>query len=182
MSADLRRLLVERFEPGETARGWIELDLDADLRFSPSLLAATDRRLLGVTNASRTPVSVAWSDLASVTAKEHGAVGTLEVRTSGGLTHVWRYTVGKSVAVHKLIQQIGKLKQGIDDSEDSEDSELEDDSPLPPVTKSFARLLRFTKPHARMMSLGFLLTLLGSFFALVQIGRASCRERVYSSG
>jgi ATP-binding cassette subfamily B protein len=160
-------LVVERFEPGETARGWVELDLDADLRFSPSLLAVTDRRLLGATNASAVPVSVAWSDMASVTAKEHGAVGTLEVSTTGGRTHAWRYTVGKAVAVHKLIQQIEKLKQGIDDAEDSEDSELEDDSPLPPVTKSFARLLRFTKPHARMLTLGFVLTFLGSFFATV---------------
>jgi ATP-binding cassette subfamily B protein len=160
-------LLVERFEPGETARGWVELDLDADLRFAPNLLAVTDRRLHSATNASNAPFSVTWSDLVSATAKEHGAVGTLEVRTTGGATHVWRYTVGKAVAVHKLIQQIEKLKQGIDDAEDSEDSELEEDSPLPPVTKSFARLLRFTKPHARMMVLGFLLTVLGAFFAIV---------------
>ena len=167
MSADLRRLLVERFEPGETARGWIELDLDADLRFSPSLLAATDRRLLGVTNASRTPVSVAWSDMASVTAKEHGALGSLEVRAKNGQTHVWRYTVGKAAAIHKLIQQFEKLRQGIDDAEDADDSELEHDAPLSAVTKSFARLLRFTKPHTRMLTLGFVLTLLGSFFATV---------------
>ncbi len=146
---------------------WVELDLDATLRFSPALLAVTDRRLIGVSPSSATPVSVPWSAVASVTAKEHAALGSLEVRTTDGQMHAWRYTIGKSVAVHKLVQQIEKFRQGIDDAEDADDSELEMDVPLPAVTKSFGRLLRFAKPHARILALGFLLTFLGSFFATV---------------
>ncbi|MBC7821335.1 MAG: ABC transporter ATP-binding protein [Planctomycetaceae bacterium] len=167
MSPDLRRLVIEQFEPGETARMWIELDLDESLRFASSPLVATDRRLLGIANQSATPVSLPWSAIGSLTAKEHGAIGLLEVHTTDGRTHTWRYTVGKAVAIHKLTQQIEKLKQGIDDNEDADDSEFEPDAPLSAVTESFARLLRFTKPHARMLTLGFVLTLLGSFFATV---------------
>ncbi len=167
MSPDLRRLVTEQFEPGEAARFWVELDLNESLRFAPGLLVATDRRLLGIANHSATPVSLPWSDIGSVAAKEHGALGSLEVRAANGQTHVWRYTIGKAAAIHKLTQQIEKLRQGIDDAEEADDSELEADLPLPAVTQSFARLLRFTKPHAKMMLLGFVLTLLGSFFAVV---------------
>ncbi len=167
MSADLRRLVTDQFEPGEAARYWVELDLDESLRFAAGLLVATDRRLLGMANHSATPVSLPWSEIGSLAAKEHGALGALEVRAANGQTHVWRYTVGKAAAIHKLIQQIEKLKQGIDDVEEGDDSELEPDAPLSAVTKSFARLLRFTRPHTRMLTLGFVLTLLGSFFATV---------------
>ncbi|MFM9960226.1 MAG: ABC transporter ATP-binding protein [Planctomycetaceae bacterium] len=159
--------MTDQFEPGEVARFWVELDLDESLRFATGLLVATDRRLLGLANPSATPVSLLWSEVDSVTSKEHGALGLLEVRATDGQTHVWRYTVGKAAAIHKLIQQIEKLKQGIDDAEEGDDSELEPDAPLSAVTESFARLLRFTKPHARMLTLGFMLTLLGSFFATV---------------
>ena len=167
MSADLRRLVTEQFEPGEAARFWVELDLDESLRFAAGLMVATDRRLLGIANHSTIPVSLLWSAIGSVTAKEHGALGALEVRETNGQTHVWRYTVGKAAAIHKLIQQIEKLSQGIDDVEEGDDSELEPDAPLSAVTQSFARLLRFTRPHTRMLTLGFVLTLLGSFFATV---------------
>lgn len=172
MSPGVRRLVVDQFEPGEAARLWVEVDLDADLRFSTGLLVATDRRLLGTSSSSAVSVSLSWSQIGTVSAKEHGALGTLEVQTTDGRTHVWRYTVGKSVAVHKLVQQIEKFQQAgadAEDSDDAEEAELEPEAPLPPMTKSFARLLRFTKPHTRMMFLGFVLTLLSSFFATVSM-------------
>lgn len=170
LSADLRRLLTEQFEPGEAARMWVELDLDESLRFSPSVLVATDRRLLGTTASSAVPISLTWSQIAVVSAKEHGALGLLEVRSTGGQTHFWRYTVGKAIIVHKLVQQIEKLKLSegdTDETDEADEVELEPDVPLPPMTKSFTRLLRFTKPHTRMMLLGFVLTVLGAFFAIV---------------
>ena len=177
MSPDLRRLVVEQFEPGEVARMWVETDLDANLNYSAGLLAVTDSRVVGIHSknaASSSPVIESWllSDIGQVSSKEHGAIGTFELRTSAGTTTVWRYTVGKAVAIHKLIQQIEKLQQAGADAEDIEDveeAELEPDTPLPPMTKSFARLLRFTKPHTRMMFLGFVLTLLSSFFATVSM-------------
>ncbi len=152
---------------------WVETDLDAKLNYSAGLLCVTDRRVVGIraeSGASSAPAVESWSlsDIKLVTAKEVGAIGTLELCNSAGATSTWRYTVGKSVAVHKLVQQIEKLKLAgadADDGDEVDEAELEPDAPLPPMTKSFARLLRFTKPHTQMMFLGFVLTLLASFFA-----------------
>ena len=154
---------------------WVETDLDANLNYAIGLLAVTESRVIGIhaeTAASSSPVIESWllSDIGQVSSKEHGAIGTFELRTSAGTTRVWRYTVGKAVAIHKLIQQIEKLQQAGPDAEDNDDTEaaeLVPDAALPPMTKSFARLFRFTKPHMRMMTLGFVLTVLGSFFATV---------------
>lgn len=177
LPSDLRRLAVEQLQPGEHARMWVETDLDAKLNYAAGLLGVTDRRVIVIqaeSAASSSPPFESWllSDVQQVTAKEVGAIGTLELRTSKGSTSTWRYTVGKSIAIHKLVQQIEKLQQAGADAEDLDEvdeAELEPDAPLPPMTKSFARLLRFTKPHTRMMFLGFVLTLLSSFFATVSM-------------
>lgn len=177
LPSDLRRLAVEQLQPGEHARMWVETDLDAKLNYAAGLLGVTDRRVIVIqaeSAASSSPPVESWllSDVQQVTAKEVGAIGTLELRTSTGSTSTWRYTVGKSIAIHKLVQQIEKLQQAGADAEDLDEvdeAELEPDAPLPPMTKSFARLLRFTKPHTRMMFLGFVLTLLSSFFATVSM-------------
>lgn len=175
MPSDLRRLAVEQLQSGESARMWAETDLDANLNYAVGLLAVTESRVIGIhaeKAASSSPVIESWllSDIGQVSSKEHGAIGSFELRTSAGTTGVWRYTVGKAAAIHKLIQQIEKLQQAGPDAEDNDDTEaagLEPEAPLPPMTKSFARLFRFTKPHMRMMTLGFVLTVLGSFFATV---------------
>lgn len=154
---------------------WAETDLDANLNYAVGLLAVTESRVIGIhaeKAASSSLVIESWllSDIGQVSSKEHGAIGSFELRTSAGTTGVWRYTVGKAAAIHKLIQQIEKLQQAGPDAEDNDDTEaagLEPEAPLPPMTKSFARLFRFTKPHMRMMTLGFVLTVLGSFFATV---------------
>ncbi len=176
---------------------WVETDLDQSLNYQAGLLVVTDRRLIGV-RAETVSVSgpsmsaMPLADIQQVTAREQGTVGTLEIRGSEEQPQLWRYTVGHAVAVHRMIQQIEKLKQADADRDESDDLDepadgpicstcggaLPDENaecptcgptsaPLPPMTKSFARLLRFAKPHARMMALAFVLTLLGSFFATV---------------
>lgn len=175
MPSDLRRLVVEQLQSGEHARKWVETDLDANLNYAVGLIAVTDQRVIGIRprSAASSELSIeSWllSDIRQVSSKEHGAIGTFELRTTAGTTITWRYTVGKAVVVHKLVQQIEKLQQAGPDAEDNdevEEAELEPEAPLPPMTKSFARLLRFTKPHAQMMLLGFVLTVLGAFFAIV---------------
>ncbi|GDY10148.1 ABC transporter [Planctomycetia bacterium] len=175
LPSDLRRLVVEQLQSGDRARMWVETDLDVNLNYATGLLAVTESRVIGIHTqnvASSKPVIESWllSDIGQVSSKEHGAIGTFELRTTAGTTTAWRYTVGKAVAIHKLVQLIEKLQQAdpdADDNDDTEDAELEPEAPLPPMTKSFARLFRFTKPHMRMMTLGFVLTVLGSFFATV---------------
>lgn len=177
MSSDLRRFALEQLESGERARMWVETDLDASLNYSSGLLGVTDRRVIGI-RAATAPATTqkieSWPlpSVGLISAKEHGAVGSFELHTSDGQVSTWRYTVGKAVFIHSLIVQIEKLKAAgadEDEGEDADEREIERAAPLPPMTKSFARLLRFTKPHFKVMLLGFTLTLLGSFFATVPI-------------
>ena len=175
MAHELRRIALEQLQSGEHARIWVETDLDATLKYTAGLLGVTDRRVIGFraeSTASSIPAVESWSlsDISHLSAKEVGAIGTLELRTSAGVISTWRYTVGRSVAIHKLVQHVEKLQLAgadADDLDEVDEADLELDAPLPPITKSFARLFRFTKPHTRMMLLGFVLTVLGAFFAIV---------------
>ncbi len=194
---DLRRLAAAELQSGEHARMWVETDLDLNLNYQAGLLVVTDRRLIGVKaetalGSSPNKLAMLLANIQQVTAREHGAVGTLEIYCTDGRIQLWRYTVGHAVAIHRLLQQIEKLKQAEADRDESDDLDesanipicskcggaLPDkkaecptcgptSAPLPPMTKSFGRLLRFAQPHARMMALAFVLTLLGSFFATV---------------
>lgn len=169
--SELRRLALQQLEPGETARLAVDIDLDHQLRYVPGLLLLTDQRLLALRDSHAPLESFTLSDIETVVAREHGAIGVLELSV-GEQTLVWKYTVGKAAAIHKLVQQVEKLKQSgsevdAEDTDEAEDSELVPEAPLPPMTKSFARLLRFTKPHSQMLVLGFVLTLLGSLFATI---------------
>lgn len=172
MATDLRRLLLEHLESGEHARVWAETDLNEQLRYNAGLLAMTDRRLICASDTPADAKTRSWplSQIRSVTTREQGAIGTLEIVLSSGEPVVWKYTVGRAVAVHKLAQQIQKWRQGEFDGEqtdESEETELDSDLPLAPMTKSFARLLRFAKPHFGMVVLGFVLTLAGTFFGTI---------------
>ena len=167
----LRQFLVTRLQPGERARLWVDFDLDEQQRFAAQLIVLTDSRLIAATSLTECE-DFSLERLRQVVAREVGAIGKFELQLDGEQVRTYRYTIGKSVTVHKLVQQIEKLKLAgpdADDGDEIEDSELEPDAPLPPMTKSFARLLRFTKPHTRMMFLGFVLTLLSSFFATVSM-------------
>jgi ATP-binding cassette subfamily B protein len=172
LATDLRRHLLEHLEAGEHARVWAETDLNEQLRYNAGLLALTDQRLICVSDAPDAPDWRSWSlsQIRSVTTREQGAIGTLEFVLSSGETIVCKYTVGKAIAVHKLAQQILKWQQGEFDGEqvdESEENEPESDVPLAPMTKSFARLLRFAKPHFGMVVWGFVLTLAGTFFGTI---------------
>ena len=167
----LRQFLMTRLQPGERARLWVDFDLDEQQRFAAQLIVLTDSRLIAATSLTECE-DFSLERLRQVVAREVGAIGKFELHLDGEQVRTYRYTIGKSVTVHKLVQQIEKLKQAgpdADDGDEIEESELEPDAPLPPMTKSFARLLRFTKPHTRMMFLGFVLTLLSSFFATVSM-------------
>ena len=172
---NLKRLAVEQLPPGEHVRLWVETDLDANLRYSEGLLGVTDRRVVGGRAASEAVSHpqielFPFAEITSSTAKEHGAVGTFEIQTSSGAKHTWRYTVGCSVPLHNLVQLIDKLKLAevdLDDIDEPDEGEIEPDAPLPPISRSFARLTQFAMPHAKMVLLGFVLTLAGTAASLI---------------
>ena len=172
---NLQHLASAQLQPDEHVRLWVETDLDSNLKYVSGLLGVTDRRLIGLRSASEHVAqpqieSLLFAEIKAVTAKEHGALGAFEVQTSRGTTHVWRYTVGRSIAIHNLVQLIERLKltdADADDTDEPDETELEQDAPLPPLTKSFARLTQFAKPHLKMVLLGFVLTLAGTAASLI---------------
>ncbi len=169
----LRRMIVNHFEAGERAKLWVETDLNAQHQFQTTLLVVTDRTVSWMSaDASSARISV--DDIEGVAASERGPLGQLELRLSGQRVETFHYSIGQSAAIHRLVQLIEKLKQADLDDEDldelgdvADSDDLTDSAPLPPMTKSFARLLRFTKPQAKMLLLSFVLTVFGSFFATV---------------
>ena len=187
----MRRHVASQLRPGERARLWVETDLDHDANYQSGLLVLTEHRVITVTADSQSE-AFPLTDVRQVLARENGAIGTLELHVHDDQVRLYRYTIGRSIAVHRLVQQIEKLKQEAVDHDEPEDLDEPADgpvcptcggalpaenaecpscgpasAPLPPMTKSFGRLVRFAKPHARAMAVAFLLTLLGSFFATV---------------
>src|SRR4051794_36713385 len=79
----LARVKVE-VQPGESPIAWLQLDLDADLRFADGLVVLTDRRLIAFEPQNGQPTSSAveaWPLYATsgLVASEHAGVGSLEL-------------------------------------------------------------------------------------------------------
>ena len=172
---NLQHLAAAQLPTGEIVRLWVETDLDANRFYAVGLLGVTDRRVIGVqTNRGNCDEpnfeTIPLSEIQAITAKEQGALGSIEFQTTQGTTLVWRYTVGRSIPIHNLVVLIEKLKLADaepDDIDEPDESEIEPDAPLPPITKSFARLTQFAKPHFKMVLLGFALTLAGTAASLI---------------
>ncbi|MGD9786795.1 MAG: ABC transporter, partial [Sulfuricellaceae bacterium] len=179
--------LTQQLANGEQLLGWLEVDLDSQLRFAPGLVAVTDRRLL-----ARTGTDAAWQawdyrqDL-TLLHHDHAGVGTLELLDASRRLATWRYTLGQNVAALRLI----------DTFEEQRESRLsgrpavketgtvcpqckaplepdQDECPVctkeihtPPSTWTLFRLWRFAKPYNKQLLAGFLLTLASTAATLV---------------
>jgi ATP-binding cassette, subfamily B, bacterial len=173
--------------PGEQVLAWTEVDLDAGLRFSPGLLAITDRRLL-----ARTGADVAWQDWPYrqglvLDNHDHGGVGSLELRDDDGRLACWRYTLAHDLAVHRLIDAFNRHSQGrlsgVAVADETEQVCPHCKAPLepgqeecpvctrvtqtPPSTWTLFRLWRFAKPYRGQLLAGFLLTMASTTASLV---------------
>ncbi len=176
-------------EPGEEVLAWFEPDLDARLFYARELVLLTDRRLLAVGNeksGSPPPAPCqTWPlgpDVALRT-EEHGGAGVLELVGPEGRRALWRYTAGRSAAAQRLVQRLAVLRarQGggpepVDSvcpscgaAVRSEDGQCPACSPEPvaPTVSALFRLFRFSRCHAALILLGFLLTAASTTAALV---------------
>jgi ATP-binding cassette subfamily B protein len=96
---------------GERILSWLELDLDARLRYSRGIVIATDRRLL-----ARSPGEAMWRDWAprrdlNLCHHDHAGVGTLELHDEKQRLARWRYTFGRHAAALRLIAQFEQQRQ-----------------------------------------------------------------------
>jgi ATP-binding cassette subfamily B protein len=106
----------------------------------------------------------------SLRGRDRAGLGTLELWGPNGRLAHWSYTVVQAAEVHKLMLAYDGLRRG-------EIEELEPDNdtdplaipvvPRKPRATALLRLVRFARPHARLVAIGFVLTLATTVAGLI---------------
>ena len=169
----------------EAALAWLELDLDARLRFSRGLLVITDRRLL-----SKSPDSEGWQAWPHqpglrLEQQDHAGVGTLELIEGPRRIAAWHYTLGHNLAALRLQEKFRHLASETGQHAPAESETLcptckaplepdQEECPVcareiheAPSTWTLFRLWRFARPYRNPLLAGFLLTLASTAATLV---------------
>ncbi|HWG47673.1 MAG TPA: ABC transporter ATP-binding protein [Gemmataceae bacterium] len=185
--ADRREETADQLQPGETLLASFEPDLDHRLSYAPGLIVLTDRRVLArEPEGTAAPRWQSWPLTASVSLRtvEHGGAGTLELVDAGGRLAYWRYTSGRGTAAQRLAQKLvgwrARAGGNIDapamavcpscgaaiNAEDGRCAACEA-GPAKPSVSALVRLAVFARPRARLIALGFVLTLASTTAGLV---------------
>src|SRR5262245_11700910 len=180
LSAGWRRRVEGRLEPGEVLLAGFEPDLDRRLHFAPGLVLLTDRRVL----AAEGPAPEVWSSWrlgpeVDLSAVDQGGAGTLEVLGPSGRLACWRYSAGRAGAAQRLVQRLAALRAG----RDAETSVCPScgavirpeaggcagcsAGPAQAPVSALYRLAGVARARARLIVLGFALTLAGTVVALI---------------
>jgi len=184
---ELREAVEKSFSAQETPLVWLELDLDAQLRYAPGLLVLTAGKLWEATadkaeperTVSRQAVQVrSWPVLPGMKlhAEEYGGAGRLLLLDASGLVQEWRFTSGRLLAARRLAARFKQLAQGKSDSESAaqeppqvcpscgsilaaEQLSCPECSTIraKPAVHSLYRLIDFARPQKWVVLLGFLL-------------------------
>ena len=91
--------------PGETLLGWMEVDLNTQLRFTAGVILLTDRRLL-----SQPAEQAAWHSWPlhaelQLHHHDHAGVGSLELQDGQQQLALWRYTLNVNAQALRLLAQ-----------------------------------------------------------------------------
>lgn len=182
-----RRAVEARLEPGEKVLAWFEPDLDQGLCFHRGLVILTDRHVLGTEGAASSGNGTAerawqaWPLDPEVTLRtnDQGGAGILEVVAPRGRLAYWRFTVGLAAEARRLVQRWTSARTGQLSATGSIcpscGAHIGEDGHCPacapeasrPSLDALLRLLVFARPHARMILLGFFLTLASTAAGLV---------------
>ena len=179
--------LTQHLASGETLLGWLEVDLDNQLRFSPGLVAVTDHRLLAKVGTETGWQAWDYRQGLALLHHDHAGVGTLELHDATQRLASWRYTLGQNVAAlrlvdafeeqlesrlsgHPVVKETGTVcpqcKAPLEPDQD-ECPVCTKEIHTPPSTWTLFRLWRFAKPYNRPLLAGFLLTLASTAATLV---------------
>jgi len=169
---------------GESVQAWLETDLSDNLQFANGLVLITQRRLIALSDSPNSQPQV-WSlaDVASFRLKEHFGVGTLDALGPDNILVRWRFTSRQFVsasrfskrATAQLEGRVEKPKELITvcpscgnvlGPDETVCSSCTPTAQLPP-TRSLLRLSRFARQRIGIISLGFLLSVLGTIAMLV---------------
>eukprot|EP01031_Cornospumella_fuschlensis_P022612 gene22612-27581_t len=178
-------------QPEENASAWLEVDLDAQLRFAKNVIILTDRRVLSPDGPEKNWRSWALQPDLSLKLSDHAGVGTLELSTSAGRLAVWRFTLGLQPVVARWVAQfesqmarLGAEAQGQPlqtllsgavcpvcqspmRKDEDECSQCGREDLTPPSTWTLFKLWRFAKPYQGSLLAGFVLTLAATAATLV---------------
>lgn len=182
-SGPLREAVEAQLAVGEIVCGWFVPDLNAQLLYTAGLeiIVLTDRRVLAVTLASSadgrelaTPGTrvQSWllSELVEIRARDRVGLGTLAVLGPAGQLASWHYTIARAQAAARLVEQFEALRRNERfESVEADAFEVPVAEPAAVAARPTAlfRLLRFARPRAGLISLGFVLTLAATAAGLV---------------
>jgi ATP-binding cassette subfamily B protein len=172
-----------RLEPGEPLLAWFEPDLDERLDYARGLVILTGRRVLAAeANGSAGPHWQSWPLRAedALELEERGGVGTLELSCPTGRLAHWRYTAAHSAEAQRLVQRLAAWRADQAASEatvcpscgtvvSAADGVCLACAPVAvtPSASALFRLARFARPRARLIALGFFLTLASTSAGLI---------------
>jgi ATP-binding cassette subfamily B protein len=160
----------------------LEVDLDERLHFVPTLLLASNRRLLSLARDGRAPLEWPYRADLTLAHHDHAGVGHLELLDAQGLLHRWRFTLGQNLQALRLVDQfmaqqgsalsgepVAPLLQAVCPSCKAPLEPDQEECPVctkvvhtPPSTWTLLRLWRFARPYRGQLLLGFVLMLLGT--------------------
>jgi len=174
---------------GVEVLAWLELDLDARLRFGAGLLLITHDSLWAVEGqgADRTVRRWTIDTQTRLLCSDHNGVGLIELVEDGRRAAVWRYTLGRHVQATRLLEQFDARREYLLHGKPLQLAPLtlcpQCNSPLdpdaddcevcaqvihtPPSTWTLLRLWRFAQPYRWQLLAGFLLTLAATGATLV---------------
>ncbi|WP_300317236.1 ABC transporter ATP-binding protein [Accumulibacter sp.] len=171
----------------EQVLAWLEIDLDARLRFAPGLIVVTSRRLLAMADDDRQGQSWTYRPGLRLRRHDHAGVGALELSDTESLLGQWRYTLAADIAAGRLIDHFTRQLDFHNTGTLPPASTLalcpncetpllagQEECPLcskeihqPPSTWTLLRLGRFARPYKGQLLAGFALSLLSTAATLV---------------
>ncbi|MGI5863583.1 MAG: ABC transporter ATP-binding protein [Myxococcales bacterium] len=158
----LRGPLEAALEPGEKLLAVLRLDLDESLSFSEGLVALTQRRLVALRKGAEAVASWPLDDVASVTARDRAGLGALEAFSETGRLACWRYTVARAGEAKAFAESFQTVRAGGSAGADRlarHEVPEAAESERPVRVGVLLRLLRFARPHLKVLALGVALTL-----------------------
>ena len=99
-----RGAIQSHLHPQENVCACLEVDLDERLHFVPSVVLATNERLISLGQGGS---SQDWPYRADLTLghHDHAGVGHLELLDAHGLLQRWRFTLGQNLQALRLVDQ-----------------------------------------------------------------------------
>ena len=179
--------LQSHLQPGENALEWLEVDLDASLRFNRGCIVLTDRHLRATSGHGQPWQAWPLQPGLSLLHHDHAGVGSLELVSAEEMLARWRYTLAQNIGALRFIdafhRQIDILTSGHAPAHDQEAvcpkckaplAPDDDECPIcareeqvSPSTWTLFRLWRFARPYRLQLLAGFVLTLLSTAASLV---------------